>query len=81
MFANIAHFWPWWTFEKFSTVSTVVEYFDIVICDIPENVVDVIGLMYQEKRTRDLIPDGNTHLFWIAAGVFLGDTLALYTLV
>lgn len=46
--------------------------------DIPEKLVNAIGLMYQNTKARVLTPDGETELFEILAGVLQGDTLAPY---
>ena len=46
--------------------------------DIPEKLVQEIGLMYQNTRARVITPDGNTVFFEILAGVLQGDTLAPY---
>ena len=46
--------------------------------DIPEKLVQAIGLMYQNTRARVITPDWNTVLFEILAGVLQGDTLAPY---
>ena len=49
--------------------------------DVPDRIVQAIGLMY--NGTRDLTPDGNTYYFEIPAVVLQGDKLApfLFTIV
>ena len=44
--------------------------------DIPNKLVNAIGLMYANTKARVLTPDGETEWFNILAGVLQGDTLA-----
>ena len=45
--------------------------------DIPEKLIDAIGLLYQRTKASVITPDGETDFFEIQAGVLQGDTLAL----
>ncbi|XP_072047147.1 uncharacterized protein [Amphiura filiformis] len=47
---------------------------------IPKQLVDAIGRTYKKTRAK-VIPDGETELFDIVAGVLQGDTLAPYLFV
>ena len=46
--------------------------------DVPDRIVQVIGLMYNGTSARILTPDGNTDYFEILAGVLQGDTLSAF---
>ena len=46
--------------------------------DVPEKLVQAIGLMYQNTKARVKTPDGDSEFFDILAGVLQGDTLAPY---
>ena len=41
----------------------------------------MIRLMYEGTRTKVISPDGETELFYILAGVLLGETLASYLMI
>ena len=44
--------------------------------DIPEKLIDAIGLLYQGTKASVITPDGETDFFEIQAGVLQGGTLA-----
>ena len=48
---------------------------------IPDNIVDLIGVMYTDTKAQILTPDGMSELFDILAGVLQGDTLAPYIFI
>ena len=43
---------------------------------IPTQIVEAIGMMYENTMARVISADGETELFEILAGVLQGDTLA-----
>ena len=45
---------------------------------IPNELVDAISLLYDDRKARVVSPDGETDSFNIVAGVLQGDTLAPY---
>ena len=45
---------------------------------VPKNIVDAISILCKDTVARLITPDEETDLFETAAGLLLGDTLALH---
>ena len=48
---------------------------------VPKKIVDAISILYKDLVAQVITPDGETDFFEIAAGVLLGDTLALHLFI